>query len=170
MQPQIEIHSESSLSSIQRTEQEKWFSKEFGHTSYQWATPDWYILASIDTAVVCRLGIVERIVFVNEHSIPVAGISGVITRSEWRGRKLASLVLNEAREFMENKLDVDFGLLLCRQEVTPVYAKLGWKAVDGPTTFSQPTGQMRYLHKTMVLKCGQKSWPPGPIYLCGLPW
>jgi GNAT superfamily N-acetyltransferase len=166
----IEIYSERDLSSIQRVKLEEWFEQEFGHIPYQWATPAWYVLARVDSVLVSRLGIVERVVAVDRQSIRVAGISGVITHPEWRGRKIASAVLNKAVEFIKSEMNAEFALLLCRQEVTPVYARLGWKIVNGPTTFWQPGRKLTYPKLTMVLECGQKSWPIGPIDLGGLPW
>ena len=168
--PIIEVYPESNLSSTQLTELEEWFRQEFGHIPYQWATPDWYVLALMDSVLVSRLGIIERVVSVGQRSVRVAGISGIITHPEWRGRKIASAVLNKAVEFIKSKMDVEFALLLCRQEVAPVYVRLGWMLVDGPTTFWQPAGEVTYPKLTMVLECGKKSWPTGPIDLGGLPW
>jgi hypothetical protein len=71
---------------------------------------------------------------------------------------------------IKDELGAEFALLLCRQEVTPVYARLGWKIVDGPTTFWQPGGRLTYSELTMIFECGQQSWPTGPIDLGGLPW
>jgi predicted acetyltransferase len=124
----------------------------------------------MDSVLVSRLGIVERVVLVSEQAVQVGGISGVITHPEWRGRKIASAVLKKAVEFMTNELNVEFILLLCRQKVAPVYARLGWEPVDGPTIFWQPGGKLTYPKLTMILECGRKSWPTGPIDLCGLPW
>jgi hypothetical protein len=170
MKPQFEVYSKSDLSTKQKADLAEWFDTEFGHIPYQWADPDWYVLASMASGWICRLGIVERTVFVDGQSIAVAGISGVITHSAWRGRKIASTVLKKAADHINDELDVEFALLLCRQEMAPVYAKLGWMSVDGPTVFWQPTGKLTYPKLTMILECGRKSWPPGPIDLCGLPW
>jgi hypothetical protein len=41
-------------------------------------------------------------------------------------------MLARAAEFMKSDLRVEFGLLLCRHEVSPVYAKMGWIGVPGP--------------------------------------
>jgi hypothetical protein len=32
----------------------------------------------------------------------------------------------------------------CRSELVPFYAKLGWKIIDSPTTFDQPSGKMAF--------------------------
>jgi GNAT superfamily N-acetyltransferase len=168
--PQIEVHPESDLSSQNRAELEDWFSREFGHTPYRWASPDWYVVALLDSILVGRLGIVERSVAAGAHTIPVGGVSGVITHWEWRGGGIARAVLNRAMVFIASELEADFALLLCRQEIAPFYTRLGWKLVQGATTFLQPTGKVVYPKLTMVYACGEGRWPDGAVDLCGLPW
>jgi ribosomal protein S18 acetylase RimI-like enzyme len=118
MNLQIEILSERELPSIQRAKLEEWFEQEFDHVPYQWATPAWYVLARVDSVLVSRLGIVERVVAVDRQSIRVAGISGVITHPEWRGRKIASTLLNKAVKFIKDELGAEFVLLL-----DPIFAE-----------------------------------------------
>jgi hypothetical protein len=64
---------------------------------------------------------------------------------------------------------VEFAVLLCRREVAPVYAKLGWIRVDGPTVFMQPSGLATYPRGTMVLSFVERQ-PTGTIDMRGLPW
>ena len=170
MSLQVNVFSQRNLTAMQKAQLEDWFSSEFGQLEYRWAQAHWYLLASIKTDTLCRVGIIERVVRVDNQPVAVAGISGVITRPRWRGRNIASLVLQQAAAFIKDKLNLEFGLLLCRQQVAPVYKKLGWKIVKGPTLFSQPGGQKMFPNLTMVLECGENSWPPGAIDLRGLPW
>lgn len=170
MNPQIEVYSESSLSSQRRAELEDWFCREFGHTSYYWDSPEWYVVALLDSILVGRLGIVERGVSVGEYTILVGGVSGVITHREWRRLGIARAVLDRAVGFIRGELGAEFALLLCRQEVAPFYARLGWELTRGVTTFLQPTGKVVYPRLTMIYACGQERWPDGDVDLCGLPW
>jgi predicted acetyltransferase len=170
MNYKIVIQPREKLSSKQLSELVQWFEEEFGHIPIQWADPEYYVFAISDSEIISRLGIIERKVSVNEHPLNVAGISGVITRSEYRKSGIASYVLKNAVAFISNDLGINYGLLLCRDEVASVYEKLGWKVFDGPTTFHQPNGKMIYHKLTMVLECGQEKWPIGAIDLCGLPW
>jgi predicted acetyltransferase len=170
IKPEVKIYLVSDLSLEQRKELEQWFQKEFGHIPYQWASPNWYAFARIENMLVSCLGIVERVVSVNGQPLRLAGISGVMTYPEWRGRGIASALLEEAVAFIRNELGMQFGLLLCREEVSSLYARLDWKVVEGPTMFDQSTGKKIYPRLTMILPCGEKEWPPGPIDLCGLPW
>ena len=147
-----------------------WFGEQFGHIPYVWADPEQYVLAALDDQPAGMLVIVSRNVSVGKQRITVGGIGGVVMRPELRGLGIATAMLNKAGEFIKHTLGADFGLLICRREVAPVYAKLGWVRVSGPTTFQQPAGRVTYPHDTMVFKCSDREWPDGPIDLCGLPW
>ncbi|HEY2663830.1 MAG TPA: GNAT family N-acetyltransferase, partial [Candidatus Binataceae bacterium] len=95
---------------------------------------------------------------------------GVATKRAFRHQGVASAMLSRAAEFMKDDLRVEFGFLLCRHEVSPVYAKLGWIRVPGPTTFSRSGASATYPHDTMILPLALSQWPPGPIDMLGLPW
>ena len=168
--PLIQIYSDAELPRSQQAELDDLFKVQFGHTSYHWARPQWHVLTSFDAVLVSYLRIFERTISVGEQTLRVAGVGGVMTLPEWRQRGLARITLLRAAEFMRNELRSDFALLLCREEVAPVYAKLGWEIVAGPTTFEQPTGRATYPHHTMVVRYAARAWPSGPIDLCGLPW
>jgi hypothetical protein len=170
MNPKIEIHSAEALPSERKQELIGWFEKEFGQIPFQWADPDWYVLALSGSRLIGRVGIVQRKVFVSGGLIEIAGISGVVTDIEWRRTGIASDMLQAAAAFVSNQLKINFCLLLCRSEVAPVYKKLGWKIIGGPTIFDQPSGKAVYPRLTMILEAGEKPWPKGPVDLCGLPW
>jgi GNAT superfamily N-acetyltransferase len=72
--------------------------------------------------------------------VKVGGIGRVVTKPQFRRRGVASALLARAAEFMTDELCAELALLLCRPQVSLVYAKLGWTRVDGPTSFSQPNG------------------------------
>ena len=154
MRPVIEVWAKSELAPERQRELECWFQHEFGHTSIEWAEPDWYVVTMVGSDMASRLGIVERVVLVDGQSVAVGGISGVVTRPEWRCQGLASQILQEAVTFIQSSLYLDFALLLCRPEVAPVYARNGWQRVDGPTIFQQSSGQRTYAHLTMNLSSG----------------
>jgi GNAT superfamily N-acetyltransferase len=170
MNYKIEIHPTKDLSSERGSELFRWFDKEFGKIPFQWAEPNWYVLALSDSTLIGRVGIVERKVSVNGYFLRIAGITGVITAVDWRGLGVGTDMLNNATEFIHNQLKISYCLLLCRSEVAPFYAQLGWKRIDGPTTFDQPSGKRVFPRLTMILEWGEKQWPKGPVDLCGLPW
>lgn len=170
MNGKIEIHPAKDLSLERNSELISWFDKEFRKIPFQWAEPAWYVLALSDSTLIGRVGIVERNSSINGYFLEIAGITGVITAVEWRGRGVGTAMLRRAAEFVHTQLEISYGLLLCRSKVVPFYVKLGWKIIDGPTTFDQPYGKAVFPRLTMILECGEKQWPKGPIDLCGLPW
>jgi len=149
---------------------ENWFNNEFGHIKIEWSKPKWYLTLKVDVNIIGRIGILKRKVNVEKLDIDVGGISGVILKKEWRGQKLSRLMLKKASDFIKNDLGLDFALLLCDDKVVPIYRKLNWYVVEGPTVFKQSTGIIKYSKNTMILDLSNKKWPRGKINLNGLPW
>jgi aminoglycoside 2'-N-acetyltransferase I len=147
----------------------EWFEAEFGRAD-RWRAPDYYVLRYLGHELVGQLGVLDTKVSVPGEVVRVGGIGGVATKPEFRHRGVASAMLSRAAEFMKSELKVEFGLLLCRHEVTPVYAKLGWIVVPGPTTFTRAGVAATYPNDTMILRLAEKTWPFGPIDMQGLPW
>ena len=114
--------------------------------------------------------IINRMATVGGVSLRLGGIGGVATHPEWRGRGLATLALRLAEVWLRELLLADFGLLICSQARRPFYERLGWRVVDGPLVFDQPTGKVTFGDVTMVLPCLRSEWPTGTIDLRGLPW
>jgi aminoglycoside 2'-N-acetyltransferase I len=131
---------------------------------------DYYAIMEVEGELIGRLGIFDREVEVAGTRMRVGGIGGVNTKSEGRFRDIVHNLLTCATAFMRDELGVKFGLLFCRREVAPVYAKLGWTRVDGPTLFMQPSGITTYPRDTMILRFTEQDWPAGTIDICGLPW
>lgn len=146
-----------------------WFEEEFGRAD-RWAEPDYYLTLSVEGQLAGRLAVFDRQVSVGGEIAKVSGIGGVATKGEFRHRGVASALLSRAAEFMRDHLGVEFGFLLCRHEVSPVYAKLGWMRVPAPTTFARAGATATYPHDTMIPRLARKEWPPGAIAMLGLPW
>ena len=171
MKPEVKINSVADFLSVEQKKLEEWFQEEFGNRPYKWTPPNWYVTAWIDRrTLIGRAGIIERDVFVGQRSIRVGGISGIITRPKWRRHGVASAIIGKAVAFIKDELGAKFALLLTKEVVAPLYTGLGWKTVEGPTTFEQPSGPTTYPKLTMVIPCVDNEWPLGPIDLCGLPW
>jgi len=147
----------------------EWFEEEFGRAD-SWAEPDHYVILSLEGQLAGRLGVIDAKVSVGNHIMRVGGIGGVATKPEFRHRGVASAMLSRAAQFMKSDLGVEFRFLLCRHEVSPVYSKMGWIIVAGPTTFSRAGVTARYPNDTMILPLATKEWPSGPIDMLGLPW
>jgi len=166
----IEILRNDSMETFDRVNTEKMFEYEFGNINIKWSNPKWYLLAKYNGNIIGRIGILKRSVIIENTAINILGLSGVIVIKDWRGKKILNLMMQEISEYARTNLKVDFGLLLCRNEVIPIYEKYKWYKVDEITTFSQPTGKIIYPKNTMVRSFSHKTWPIGPINLNGLPW
>ena len=158
------------LSPERLTELEKWFLEYFGHVPYDFASPDWFITAEEEGALVGRVGIIDRTVSVEGQAVPIGGITGLITDPAKRKLGIARALMDRAIFFMVEELGVRFGFLLCREEIVSYYERLGWTVVPGPTSFDQKDGKKIWPKRTMVLGLKGDRWPEGPIDLCGLPW
>jgi predicted acetyltransferase len=124
----------------------------------------------LDGNLVGRIGILQRTISVGQELLPVAGICGVVTISEYRGRGIASALLGESVAFIKRRLGLPFALLTCNLRLEVFYQRLGWKTVCGPTIFTQPGGVRTCGGLTMIVECETRPWPEGAIDLCGLPW
>jgi GNAT superfamily N-acetyltransferase len=153
-----------------RRELEAWFDRQFGHLPFQWTPPQWYVVARLDGRLVGRLSLARREIGVGGTLVDVGGVAGVTTLPELRGRGIAAAMMRRTAAFFGEELRVPFGHLLCRADIAPVYASVGWERVPIPTWFEQSSGRQRYPHETMVLRCAGRPWPEGEIDLRGLPW
>lgn len=166
----IEIKSENDLQPERKVALEEMFQREFGRDPLIYAAAEWYAMGVLDGSLIGRVGILEREISIGKELLQVGGICGVVTAPEYRARGIASALLNESLAFIKNRLSLPFGLLTCRLKLEVFYERLGWKTVKGPTVFTQPDGVRTCAGLTMVLECGPRLWPEGPIDMRGLPW
>jgi GNAT superfamily N-acetyltransferase len=140
--------------------------------TYTWAAPSWSAMVKADDRVVTHAGIIYRVVQVGPLRIPVGGIGGVVTLSEWRGRGYARAALAGATAFVATQLWAPFALIICPGADAGFYEHLGWSVAAGGLTCEQPGGRVTLPHEVAVfLSCqGDAAWPSGPIDLSGLPW
>ena len=146
------------------------YQREFGWDRLVYAAPEWYLMGNVGDSPVGRVGMLQRTITVGETSLPVGGITGVVTEPEWRGQGVASRLVRQAVRFLSDELGLQFGLLTCQRRLGPFYEKLGWGPVEGPTVYAQPDGPRTCPGLTMIVECGSAPWPEGPIDMRGLPW
>lgn len=170
MIPSVTVEPLDQLPPADRTHIDACFAHHFGRVPYTWAPMPWRVMARVDGELAGHLGVLQRTVLAGGREIPVAGIGAVTTHEAWRRRGVAAAMLNRAAEFMRDELHARFGLLICREAVSPVYERAGWHTVPGPTSFAQPAGPANYAGLTMVLRLDGGVWPRGEIELRGLPW
>jgi len=137
---------------------------------FEWSEPDWRVLVWADGQVVSQVAILERVGRVAGQPVKLGGVGGVIALPDWRGRGFTSAALRRTAAFMCQELRVEFGLLVCEEDVVAFYERLGWRVAEGPLTFDQSGGKATWPAAAMVLPCGGREWPEGVIDLCGRPW
>ncbi len=150
----------------------EWTQSIFGEeeTRLAWAEIDWRVLVFCRGEPASTLAITLRAARVGGTAVRLAGIGNLMTLPSWRGRGLASRALQEAARFMRETLEVEFGFLLCSAVLVPYYRALGWRPLDAPVWFDQPSGPQRWEEEALVLACSSRAWPEGTVDLCGLPW
>lgn len=81
-------------------------------------------IAEVDGKIVSHVWVAERPVFYRGQTvIPMGGIGGVGTLPEYRGRGLATLLLEDAIAYMERKGQP---ISMLFTGINPFYARLGW--------------------------------------------
>jgi predicted acetyltransferase len=139
-------------------------------TGTRWAQPDWAVMVWEDEDMVSNVHIIERTVKVGIESVKLGGIGNIATKVEWRQRGYASKALKVAQEFLQDPLQVEFGLMIATDEMVPRYRKIGWRKVADSLLVDQPAGKTTLNYPVMVLPVRKHIWPKGVIDLCGLPW
>jgi aminoglycoside 2'-N-acetyltransferase I len=169
-EPAVAVYDVATMPADLRSELEAWFDRQFGHLPFQWTPPEWYVVARLDGQLVGRLSVARREISVGGTRVDVGGVAGVTTLPELRRRGIAAAMMRRTATLFRDELAVAFGHLLCRADIAPVYASVGWERVAVPTWFTQRSGRQRYPHETMILRCAGQPWPEGEIDLGGLPW
>lgn len=152
------------------------FLKDADHFSNQrwWHSPhQWSVLALTgDGGIVGVLCVVERTVTVGGSGLTVAGIGNVCTLPEWRGMGIADAVMATALA-EAGKRSLDAGLLFCKPALEKVYARMGWKTVDGAVYMEDADGGMTTLpaeNIAMSIPVAIEAFPAGDIDLRGRDW
>jgi hypothetical protein len=119
---------------------------------------------------VSSVGVLERTLTVAGQPILVGGIGSDGTDPSYRGRGLATAAMTAAMAFICGELGAASGFLLCREHVARFYERLGWTRVTAEVVFEQREGQVTWPLVAMARSCRETPWPPGLVYLGGLPW
>lgn len=169
----IEIRSTSTETSSEKEFIINWIKNIFSgdDNTIEWVPQiDWRVLLFENNILISNIEIIERNALVGNTKVKFGGIGGVGTLPEFRGRGFASIALKHATDFMFEKLQVDFGLLLTGSDSVPFYEKSGWSVCHNPLYFDQSTGKVLFDDVPMYLPNKNRTWPDGAVDLCGLPW
>jgi aminoglycoside 2'-N-acetyltransferase I len=164
---ELEVVSETALLPEDGRTLAAWYGEQF------WAERPPFtcrIFARSGDEIVGHLGIGTRVIAAGDQDVRVGGIGGVRTRESWRGKGIATLLLRRAEEAMRDDLSLPFGFMTCRPEIAPVYLRLGWREVAGPTVVGEGSEAKRYAGLSLILPLGDDAWPDGAIDLRGRSW
>ena len=117
----------------------------------EWASSDWMVLGRVDGEIVTQLGLLKREIRVGDVPVFVGGVGGVVTHPAWQRHGLSSALMRAAAEFMQTKLNVPFGLLVCGNKTQPFYAHLGWQTVADELLFTENEKRQPLQTAVMIL-------------------
>ena len=140
-------------------------------TQFEWASPQWSVLAWDQDELVSRVGLITREVLSNGETKFIGGIGGVMTHPERQGKGYASHALREASKIFDSELKVAFALLFCRPHLIEFYKRFQWKPFDGQVFVEQPQGKIEFsANGVMLLDVKEQAPLNGILDLNGLPW
>ena len=149
-----------------------WGEDIFNLAAYdlEWRPKDQHVFVAVDNLVISHVGLLRHSVRVGGRPVIVGGVGGVVTVPDMHRQGYAQRALRYAESFMCQEMGVEFGLLFCREQLVSFYQRLGWRSVEEPVEFDQPSGKMVSPFTVMVLPCSGQAWPAGTTYLESLPW
>jgi aminoglycoside 2'-N-acetyltransferase I len=100
-----------------------------------------HVLASEDDQVVAHGAVVPRTLAARGRELRTGYVEGVATRSDRRGRGLATLVMREVGRVVEG--DYELGALSDGTGIPGFYQRRGWETWQGPTFVAGPRGRER---------------------------
>lgn len=136
----------------------------------QWQPKTLHVFVVKNGETVSHTGLVLQTVTVDDRLVSVAGIGGVLTRPDCRGRGFGQMSIKKAEEYARQHKIADFGLLFCTEAMRAWYERLGWSLIPEQVWIDQPEGIIRCPLLTMEKSLGQKAWPGGAVRLGCFPW
>jgi len=79
--------------------------------SLKWQPKTLHVNVVESGIIVSHVGLLTCTVTVGDHLVRVAGIGGMLTRQDCRGKGFGQLAMQKAEEFARRHMDVNFGLL-----------------------------------------------------------
>jgi aminoglycoside 2'-N-acetyltransferase I len=135
-----------------------------------WRPKTLHVLVIQDKITVSHVGLLHHTVTVNNQLVPVAGIGGVLTHPDFRGKGFSQMALKKALDHIQTHMNANFAILFCRDSLRPWYEKQGWSPIPHPVWIDQPQGSIQSPLAVMVKILGRERWPPGTVQLGCLPW
>ncbi len=141
-----------------------------------WAHQDYFMLLWGDDEWTSAVGIIDGTVTVAGLTLPVGGVTTVMTKPHHRCKGYAAYLVQQSVTFITDQLRLPFGFLVCKPPLEAFYASLGWVTAQtsSPPLFRQQnTREVHQLQEytvPMYYLCADQAWPDGQIYFEGAPW
>lgn len=148
-------------------EQEGWAG-----ASMEWARPEIGVRV-VDSSgwLVSYVGVLIRQATHDGEPVTIGGIGGVKTHPDARGMGYASLGMDHATAWLLSQPDVDFGLLVCKEDLLTYYGNMGWKEFTGTLMTIQHGAPAEFTFNRVMTRDLAGSAPTGGLIdLQGPPW
>ncbi|HEV3416041.1 MAG TPA: GNAT family N-acetyltransferase [Pirellulales bacterium] len=141
--------------------------------SIEWSARQWSVIVwdDLESQAVAHAGIVIRQARWKDCDVRVGGIGGVMTHPDFRGRGYARAAVNRGIEFFREQDDIDFGLLVCKPSLIPLYERLSWRVFAGDLFVEQHGKTVKFTFNVpMTCPLRLQEVLGGAIDLLGPPW
>lgn len=129
------------------------------------------IIVYDDDKVVSSAGVIFRDGLLDDISVRICGIGGVLTLPTARKQGFGRATMLAAHKLLERPPACDIGLLFCERQNFDFYSNLGWSFFEGTVMAKQPNSDGKYhLMQAMVKATSCPAPFKGVIDLKGLPW
>jgi aminoglycoside 2'-N-acetyltransferase I len=129
------------------------------------------IIVSRNGEVIATAGALWRAALLDEQSVHVGGIGGVMTMPDLQRQGVGRIAVAAAVDLLRREQSPDFGVLFCEEKNVGFYQKLGWSRFEGTVEVQQPAGRITYdIMPTMVAPMRSIAPVRGNLDLVGLPW
>jgi aminoglycoside 2'-N-acetyltransferase I len=117
------------------------FGGRFDEHDWEHTVGGTHVLAVEDGEVVAHGAVVGRTLAAGGRELRTGYVEGVATRTGWRGRGLATLVMGEVGRLVA--AGYELGALSDGTRIPGFYQRLGWETWQGPTFVAGPGGPQR---------------------------
>jgi GNAT superfamily N-acetyltransferase len=137
-----------------------------------WARPEMGVRV-VDASgwLVSYVGVLTREALHDGQPVVIGGIGGVKTHPDARGLGYAALGMEHATRWLLDQPGVDFGLLVCGDDLLVYYGNMGWKQFNGTLLVTQDGATVEFtFNNVMTRDLGRAGPTEGVIDLLGPPW
>lgn len=134
----------------------------------EWTPPGWGVLVTVGGEIVSYTGIVVTEAAVNGRPAAIGGVGSIATHPAHRGQGHASRSIEMALDWMAGK-DVEFAMLVCRDELVPYYERGGWDMYAGELLVSQFGERETFTFNRVMVRAVTADPPSGGVIDIGEP-